>query len=146
MKASIILVIADRDYRSVARSQALHIKCRRRARRPVDAIGRSHDSGRVAAGDKTLDERWGDGEGGGALAGVEDAETAAGAGSDVEEAASVVEAVGDFVDGFGDVGEDGGYGLRYFGVFVVHEAEHVEGGELVDVLGEWVAGFSEEGG
>ena len=61
--------------------------------------------GGVAAGDDALEEGRGDGEGGRALAGVEDAETAAGAGSDVEEAASVVEAVGDLVDGFGDVGE-----------------------------------------
>jgi hypothetical protein len=102
--------------------------------------------GGVAAGDEALDEGRGDGEGGGALAGVEDAETAAGAGSDVEEAASVVEAAGDFVDGAGDVGEDCGYGLGYFGVFVVDEAEHVESGEFVDVLGEWVAGFGEESG
>jgi hypothetical protein len=60
--------------------------------------------GGVAAGDEALHESWGDGEGGGTLAGVEDAETAAGAGSYVEEAASVVEAAGNFVDGFGDVG------------------------------------------
>jgi hypothetical protein len=97
--------------------------------------------GGVAAGDEALHESWGDGEGGRALAGVKDAETAAGAGSDVEEAASVVEAAGDFVDGFSYVGEDGGYGLGYFGVLVVDEAEHVECREFVDVLGEWVAGF-----
>jgi hypothetical protein len=36
--------------------------------------------------------------------------------------------------------------LRYFGVLVVDEAEHVEGGEFVDVLGERVAGFGGEGG
>jgi hypothetical protein len=93
-----------------------------------------------------LHESWGDGEGGGTLAGVEDAETATGAGSDVEETTSVIEAVGDFVDGFGDVGEDCGYGLGYFGVFVVDEAEHVEGGEFVDVLGCGIAGFGGEGG
>jgi hypothetical protein len=93
-----------------------------------------------------LHESWGDGEGGGTLAGVEDTEAAAGAGSDVEETATVLEAAGDFVDGFGDVGEDCSYGLRYFGVFVVDEAEHVESWELVDVLGRGVAGFGEEGG
>ena len=100
----------------------------------------------VAAGDEALEESWRDGEGWGALAGVEDAETAAGAGSDVEDSASVVDAACDFVDGFGDLGKDGGYGLRYFCVFVVDDAEHFEGGELVDVLGEGVAGFGEEGG
>jgi hypothetical protein len=102
--------------------------------------------GGVAAGDEALHESWGDGECGRNFAGVEDAETAAGAGSDVEETAAIVDAACDFVDGFGYVGEDGGYGRSDFGVFVVDEAEHVEGGELVDVLGEWVAGFGEEGG
>ena len=42
---------------------------------------------------------------------------------------------------WGRLGGDGGC---YFGVFFVDEAEHVEGGELVDVLGEGVAGFGEE--
>jgi len=102
--------------------------------------------GGVASGDEALEEGWGNGEGGWALAGVENAETAAGAGSDVEEAASVFEAVGDFVDGFGYVGEGGDDGGDCFAVFVADEAEHVEGGEFVDVLGEWVAGFGEEGG
>src|SRR5437763_14749221 len=100
----------------------------------------------VAAGDEALHKVWGDGEGRWALAGVEDAETAAGAGSYVEEAASVVEAAGDFVDGFGDVGEDGGNGGNGFAVFVADGAEHGEGRELVDVLGEGIAGFGEEGG
>jgi hypothetical protein len=102
--------------------------------------------GGVAAGDEALYESWRDGEGGGDFAGVEDAETAAGACSYVKETASVVEAAGDFVDSFGDVGEDFGYGLSYFGVFVVDEAEHVESWEFVDVLGEGVAGFGGEGG
>jgi hypothetical protein len=44
------------------------------------------------------------------------------------------------------VGEDCGYGLRYFGVLVVDEAEHFQSWEFVDVLGEGVAGFGEEGG
>ena len=44
--------------------------------------------GGVAAGDESLDEGGRDGEGGRALAGVEDAEAAAGAGADVEEAAA----------------------------------------------------------
>jgi hypothetical protein len=102
--------------------------------------------GRVAAGDEALHESWRDGEGWGALAGVEDAEAAAGAGSDVEEAASVFEAVGDFVDGFGDVGEGSDYGGDGFAVLVADEAEHFECGEFVDVLGGRVAGFGEEGG
>ena len=101
--------------------------------------------GGVAAGDEALKESWGDGEGRGNFAGVEDAETAAGAGADVEDAATVLYSLGDFVDGLRDVGEDRGDGLSYFCVFVVDEAEHVEGGELVDVLGRGVAGFGEEG-
>src|SRR5277367_1649657 len=91
--------------------------------------------GGVAAGDQPLNESWGDGEGRGNLAGVEDAETAAGAGADIEDAATVLYTLRDFVDCFRDFGEDGGYGLRDLCVFVVYEAEHVEGGELVDVLG-----------
>ena len=102
--------------------------------------------GAVAAGDDALKERWGDGEGGRALGGVEDAEAAAGACSYIEEAAAVFEAVGDGVDGVGDVGEFGGDGGGDLGVFFVDDAEHLEGGELVDVLAGGVAGFGGEGG
>ena len=98
----------------------------------------------VAAGDEALDEVGGDGEGGRALAGVEDAEAAAGAGADVEEAAAALEALGDGVDGAGDVGELGADGGGDGGVLVVDEAEHVEGGELVEVFAGGVAGFGEE--
>ncbi len=102
--------------------------------------------GGVSAGDDALNECGRDGEGGRALGGVEYAEAAAGAGSHVEEAASLLEAGGDGVDGFGDVGEFGGYGGGDCGVFFVDDAEHVEGGELVDVLGGGVAGFGGERG
>ena len=80
----------------------------------------------VAAGDEALDEVGGDGEGGRALRGVEDAEAAAGSGADVEEATAAVEALGDGVDGAGDVGELGTDGGGDGGVLVVDEAEHVE--------------------
>ncbi len=100
--------------------------------------------GAVAAGDEALDELGGDGEGGWALAGVEDAEAAAGAGADVEEATAAVEPLGDGVDGAGDVGELGADGGGDGGVLVVDEAEHVEGRELVEVLARGVAGFGEE--
>ena len=59
----------------------------------------------VAAGDQALKESWGDGEGRGNFAGVEDAETAAGAGADVEDAATVLYSLGDLVDCFRDFGE-----------------------------------------
>jgi hypothetical protein len=102
--------------------------------------------GGVAACDEALHESWRDGEGGRDFAGVKNAETTAGAGSDVEETTSVFEAAGDLVYGFADVGKFGGYGLRDFGVFVVDDAEHVECWEFVDMLGCGVAGFGEECG
>jgi len=101
--------------------------------------------GAVAAGDESLEEVGRDGEGWGALAGVEDAEASAGAGTDVEEMAAAGEAGGDFVDGAGDGGELGADGGSDFRVFVVDELEHGEGGELVDVCGGGVAGFGGEG-
>ena len=97
--------------------------------------------GFVAAGHEALDECGRDGEGGWALGGVEDAEAAAGSGSDVEEAAALLEACGDCIDGFGDVGEFGGYGGGDLCVFFVDDAEHVECGKLIDVLGCGVAGL-----
>src|ERR1700760_3273623 len=100
--------------------------------------------GAVAAGDEALHKLRRDGEGWRDLAGVEHAEAAAGAGTDVEEAAVALEPFGNGVDGEGDVGEfrtDGSSDLR---VLVVDDAEHVEGGELVEVLAGWVAGFGEE--
>jgi hypothetical protein len=100
----------------------------------------------VAAGDEALHESWRDREGGGTLAGVEYPETAAGAGSYVEEAASLIEALGDGVYGAGDVGELGGYCGGYFGVLVVDEEEHIQSWEFVDVLGQGIAGFSGESG
>ncbi len=100
--------------------------------------------GGVAAGDEPLYESRGDGEGGGNLTGVEDSETAAGARSDVEEAAALFEAGGDCIDSFGNVGEFSGYCGGYFGVFFVDDAEHLEGGEFVDVLAAWVARFGGE--
>ncbi len=66
--------------------------------------------GGVAAGDNALDEVGGDGEGGWAFAGVEDAEAAAGAGADVEEAAAALEPGSDLVHGSGDLGELGADG------------------------------------
>ena len=86
----------------------------------------------------------GDGEGGRALAGVEDAEAAAGSGADVEEASAAAESFDDGVDGAGDVGELGADSGGDGGVLVVDDAEHVEGGELVEVLGRGIAGFGEE--
>ncbi len=100
--------------------------------------------GGVAAGDKALHESCGDREGWGDLAGIENTEAAAGAGSDIEEAAPVFEAAGDLVDGFGDVREFGGDCLRNLGVLFVDDAEHLQGRELVDVLGERVARFGWE--
>ena len=100
--------------------------------------------GAVAAGDETLDEFGGDGEGGRALAGVEDAETAGCAGADVEEASAAVEAGCDLVDGAGDVGELGADRSGDGCVLVVDDAEHVERRELIEIFGRGVAGFGEQ--
>lgn len=102
--------------------------------------------GGIAAGDEALHEGGGDGEGGGALAGVEDAEAAAGAGTHIKDAAAAGHALRDAVDGVGDGGELGADGLGDSRVFVVDEAKHVEGGELVEVGGVGVAGFGGERG
>ena len=59
----------------------------------------------VATGDESLHKCGRDGEGRWALAGVEDSEAAAGSGADVEEAATLLEACGDGVDGACDVRE-----------------------------------------
>ena len=102
--------------------------------------------GGVPSRDEALYESWRDGEGGWTFAGIKYTETAAGASSDVEEAASVFEAVGDLVHRFGDVGEGSNDGGDRFATLVADEAEHVESGEFVDMLGEWIAGFGEEVG
>ena len=44
------------------------------------------------------------------------------------------------------LGELGGYGGGNLSVLMVDDLEHLEGGEPVDVLGCWVAGFGGEGG
>ena len=100
----------------------------------------------VAAGDDGVEEAGWDGEGGGALAGVEDGKAAAGSGADEEKTAAATEAVGDGVHGCGDLwklGADGGGDGR---VFVVDDLEHVESGELVDVRGSGVRGLGSKGG
>ena len=102
--------------------------------------------GGVSAGDDALDEGGRDGEGGRALAGVEDAEAAAGAGADVEEAAAGEEAGGDGVYDDGDYGELRTDGRGDGGVFVVDDGEQVEGVEGVDLFGVGVAGFGGEAG
>ncbi len=58
----------------------------------------------------------------------------------------MLEARGDGVDGSGDVREFGGDGGCYARVLGVDDAEHLEGGEGVDVFGGGVAGFGGEGG
>src|SRR6185312_13183659 len=92
-------------------------------------------------GDDALKQLGRDGEGGGALARVEDAETSAGAGSNVEEAAALPEALRDRVHGAGDLRQhrrNGGSDLR---VLMVDDAEHLERGQFADVLRGWVARF-----
>ena len=55
------------------------------------------------------------------------------------------EALGDGVDGGGDLGDLGADGGGDVGVLIVDDGEEIEGGELVDVLGGWVAGFEPTG-
>ncbi len=102
--------------------------------------------GGVTAGDEALNQGGRDGEGGGALGGVEDSEAAAGSGTDVEEAAPLLEAGGDGVHRFGDAGQLGSYSGGYLCVLLVDDAEHLQGRKLVDVLGGGVAGFGGKGG
>jgi len=97
--------------------------------------------GGVATGDEGLEERGWDREGGWTLGCVEYAETAAGAGADVEEAAAFGEALGDDVDRAGDGRDFSSDCGGDSGVLLVDEGEHVERGDFVDVFGAWVAGF-----
>ena len=100
---------------------------------------------RVTAGHQGLHERGRDGEGGRALGGVEHAETTAGAGADVKEAATLDEAGGDLVHRRGDGGELGGDRRSDGRVLLVDDGEHFQGGKLVDMFGTRVARFSCEG-
>ena len=100
--------------------------------------------GGVSPGDDALEEGGWDGEGGRALGGVEDAEAAAGSGSDVEEAATLGEAGGDGVDCGDDVGQLSGYCGGDLGVLIVDELEHLCGREAVDVFGCRIARFGGE--
>ncbi len=75
-------------------------------------------------------------EGGRALAGVQDTHPAGRAGTGVDEAAAAGHALGDRVDGGGDLRQPGGDGGRDGGVLGVHGAGDVEGGQPVD-LGEF---------
>ena len=95
--------------------------------------------GGIAAGDEALNERGRDGEGWRTLGGVEDSEAAAGSCADVEESSALIEAVGDVVDGAGDVGEFGCDRRGDGRILGVDYGEHFESGELVDVLGVWIA-------
>jgi hypothetical protein len=101
--------------------------------------------GGVTAGDEALEEGGRDGKGGRTLSRVEHAEATAGSRSDVEEAATLGEAICDGIDRLGDGGQFGGDGRSNSGVLAVDEGEHVERGELVDVFGCRVSGFGDQG-
>src|ERR1035437_3297342 len=90
--------------------------------------------GGVATGDQALKERGRDGEGWRTLGGVEDAETAAGSGTNVEEATALGEAFGDGVDCGGDCGQFGRDRRSDGRVLVIDNGEHLQGGELIDVF------------
>ena len=112
----------------------------------VFRLFRGFAQGGVAAGDEADEEAGRDREGGRALASVEDAEAAAGAGADIEQPATPGETLGDGVDGLGDGGQGGADGGGDGGVFVVDGLKYVERGELVDVGGAGVRGFGGEVG
>ena len=102
--------------------------------------------GTDAAGDDALDKVGGGAEGGRDLAGIEDAETAAGACAGVEEAAAGLQGGGDEVDG----GDEGGAGLgesaRDFLLFKDEEVHEVGGGEAVHGGGAGIALLCGRGG
>ena len=100
----------------------------------------------IASGDESLDQIGRDVEGGRTFGGIEHAETAGGAGADVEETAATLETLDDGVDGAGDVGNLAGDGGGDLGVGGVDELQSIEGGELVDVRGGGMTGLGEQGG
>ena len=58
----------------------------------------------------------------------------------------MLEALRDGIDGSGYLRQNLGDSSGDGSVLGIDDAEHVECGKLVDVLGEWVAGFGEESG
>ncbi len=97
-----------------------------------------------AAGHNVLDLRRRSGVGWWALRGVEGGDAAAGAGTDVDQPATIAERTGDGVDDDGDLGQrllDGGGDL---GVFVVDDARDLESGFGIQALGCCVRGLRGE--
>ncbi len=100
----------------------------------------------VASGDEADDALGGCVEGGGALAGIEDAEAAAGTCADVDEAAAGDEAgLGGFEEG-GEGGGGRGHGVVNEFVLFVEEVDALLDGEGVEVGGARVALLGEEVG
>ncbi len=98
----------------------------------------------VAAGDDGVKEIGRDGKGGRALAGIEDSETSAGSGADVEQAAAAAEAIGDGVHCRGNARKFGANGGSDGRVCVVDDHEHLERGDLVDVCRAGIEGLGGE--
>src|SRR5437867_2658268 len=82
-----------------------------------------------------LDRALGDAERGRALGRVHGRDQPAGAGAEVVEPAARAQAVGDGLDGAGDVWEVWGDRIHRVRVLVVHEADEVEGPEGVELVG-----------
>ncbi len=102
--------------------------------------------GGIAAGDEADDHGGIGAEGGRAFGSVEYAQAAGGSGSDVEEAATFGEGLGDEADGLGDGGGLLGDGGDEGGIFTVHKGDGVIDGEGVELGAGGVGEFGEDVG
>jgi hypothetical protein len=74
-------------------------------------------------------------EGGRDFGGIESSEAAAGSSADVNEASAVAEAVGDNIDGAGDLWKGASHDLGYGGVLLIDQADHFQRGHLIQITG-----------
>ena len=98
--------------------------------------------GAVPTGDQPLHQPRIDGKRGRALAGIQNAEPAAGPRAEIEQAAAAPEAVGDRVHRAGNRRQLRPHGCGHPGVLVVDDPQQLGRGELIQSLGCGVASLS----
>ena len=123
---------------------ALQILCTQGA--AVLGTFHSLDKGAVTASDQTYHGLRRGAESGRALHGIQHAQTAAGAGPHVDQAAALLQAVGGPLDGGGHLRQHLLHGQHGFFVLPVHGGGDFQRGHLVQVHGGGVALFGSKTG